>query len=58
MPLINEIDSFWINYQETKFVTVSNNTLQLFYHPHILKCEMSRTLSEEKIGFKITMIDF
>ena len=34
--------SFWMNQEETKFVTVFQQELQLFNLPHVFKCEKFR----------------
>ena len=58
MPYTSEIVSFWMNYNETKFVTVDRDyNLKLFYLPYFLKCEMSMNL-RERLGLEISNIAF
>ena len=46
------IQLFWMNSEETKFVTVDDDfNLKLFYLPYILKCEMPMEFKKEWLGF-------
>ena len=59
MPENDDIISFWMNSDETKFVTVDNDSnLQLFYLPYIFKQEMPTMNFKNRLGFKITKIAF
>ena len=58
MPHISEIKAFWMNSQETKYVTVDKyGNIDLFSLPFVLYFEMSIKF-KETLGFKIELIAF
>ena len=58
MPWSSDINSLWMNFEGTKYVTVDDDgNIQLFFLPYSLKCEMSIDF-EKTLGFEIRMIAF